>query len=87
MPDAVGAEATPDLDHLQAGLVLLMDRYVEAPCPGIAAAVTGQLEAILHHPLVELFPRLQRSCARRLNAWRARAVASRSPGVRAGVMH
>ncbi len=65
---------TPNLDHLQAGLLLLMDQYADTPCRAVAMAVAWRLERILGHPLIELFPELQRQCARGLNRWRARMV-------------
>lgn len=62
----------PDLDHLQAGLLLLMDQYAETPCKAVAMAVAWRIERILSHPLIDLFPEVQRQCARNLNRWRGR---------------
>lgn len=70
------SNTVPDLDHLQAGLLLLMDQYAETPCRAVAMAVAWRLERILSHPLIDLFPEVQRQCARGLNRWRARMVES-----------
>ena len=64
----------PELDHLQAGLLLLMDQYAETPCRSVAVAVTMQMERLLDHPLIDLLPELQRQCCRGLNRWRARTL-------------
>jgi hypothetical protein len=61
------------LDHLQAGLLYLLNEYVDLPCCAVAMAIARHLERLLEDPLIELFPELQRQCARGLNHWRARA--------------
>ncbi len=67
-------ECTPEsLEDLQAGLFSLLDSYVEEPCHGIAGLIAGQLERLLLHPVIDLFPELRRNYARRLNTWRIRA--------------
>lgn len=60
------------LDLLQAELFSLLHRYAQSPCCGIALAVAAQLQRMLDHPLITLFPELQRQCASQLNGWRAR---------------
>lgn len=64
----------PELDHLQAGLLMLMDQYAETPCRGVAMAVTMQIERLLNHPLIDLLPELRRQCCNGLNRWRARTL-------------
>ena len=61
------------LEKLQAGLLFLMNKYAGSPCRGIADAITKQLEEILVHPHIELFPAMHRQCANSVNCWRARA--------------
>lgn len=74
------SKPVPDLDHLQAGLLLLMDQYAETPCRAVAMAVACRLERILSPPLIDLFPEVQRQCARGLNRWRARMIETGDPG-------
>jgi hypothetical protein len=62
----------PPLDELQAELFLLLDHYAHAPSPGLAGVVATQLQRMLEHPLMSLFPELQRNCAASLNRWRLR---------------
>lgn len=66
------ASEHPPLDELQAELFLLLDRYALAPSPGLAGGVAAQLQRMLEHPLMSLFPELQRNCAASLNRWRLR---------------
>jgi len=66
-----GDEPEP-LDRMQAELFAMMYRYAQAPCCGLALAVAGQLQKLLNHPLIALFPELHRQCAMQLNGWRAR---------------
>ena len=62
----------PPLDELQAELFVLLDRYAISPSPGLAGGVATQLQRMLEHPLMSLFPELQRNCAASLNRWRLR---------------
>lgn len=71
-----GRNEYPELDHLQAGLLMLMDQYADTPCRGVAMAVTSQMERLLRHPLIDLLPELQRQCSRGLARWRARTLCS-----------
>ena len=67
-------QASPEpLDRLQAGLFYLLNHYAGEPCCCVADQIARQLERILHHPLIDLFPELQTQYARALNNWRARA--------------
>lgn len=68
------SSTVPDLDPLQAGLLLLMDQYAETPCKAVAMAVAWRIERILSHPPIDLYPEVRRQCARGLNRWRARTV-------------
>ena len=61
------------LERLQAGLLFLMNKYAGTPCRGVAGAIATQLEEILTHPHIELFPAVHRQCANSVNSWRARA--------------
>lgn len=61
------------LDQLQAGLFMLLNDYAGQPCCCTAHGIARQLERILRHPLIDLFPELQRQYARCLNNWRVRA--------------
>lgn len=65
--------AAPYLDELQADLIYLLNQYASEPCCCVATAVVGQIELILRHPLIDLFPELQRRMAGCLNEWRGRA--------------
>ena len=75
----------PPLDELQAELFLLLDRYAISPSPGLAGAVAAQLQRMLEHPLMSLFPELQRNCAASLNRWRLRG--GFETGRTAGAVH
>ncbi len=79
MPDCgLSKNEYPELDHLQAGLLMLMDQYAETPCRGVAMAVTHQMEKLLDHPLIDLLPELQRQCSHGLARWKVRSLCATS---------
>jgi hypothetical protein len=65
--------ASPYLDELQADLIYLLNQYANEPGARLADAIAAQIERILRHPLIDLFPELQRRMAECLNQWRCRA--------------
>ena len=64
----------PPFEQLQADLVYLMNRYSSEQCCCIAEAVAHQMERLLMHPLMDLFPELRKEYAKGLNGWRALAM-------------
>jgi hypothetical protein len=60
-------------EELQASLFILINRYASEPCCCLAAHITHQVEKLLRHPLIDLFPELQKRYAQSLGNWRARA--------------
>ncbi len=61
------------LEKLQAALLFLLNKYAGTPSRGIASAIVMQLEEILTHPHIDLFPDLHRQCANSVNCWKVRA--------------
>jgi len=64
---------SPQLEDLHVELLYLVTRYSCAPQSAVADAVAHQLERILRHPLIDVFPRLRQQCAVSLSIWRQRA--------------
>lgn len=64
---------SPQLEDLHAELLYLVTRYSCAPQGSVADAVARQLQRILSHPLIDVFPQLRRQCAVSLSIWRQRA--------------
>lgn len=70
---------SPALEELHAELLYLVTRYSCEPRAYLADAVSHQLQKILAHPLIDVFPQLRRQCATSHAVWRARA-RFQSPG-------
>ena len=66
------------LDQLQATLFCLINLYSEEPCCCTAQRVSVQMEKILRHELIFLFPELQKQYARFLRQWQLRAADAKS---------
>lgn len=64
---------TPNLEELHAELLYLVTRYTCEPQGTLADAVTHQLQRILTHPLIDIFPQLRRQCSYSLAIWRKRS--------------
>lgn len=65
--------STPDLEELHAELLYLVTRYTCEPQGTLADAVTHQLQKILKHPLIDIFPQLRQQCCFSLAVWRKRS--------------
>ena len=61
------------LEKTQAALLFLLNKYAGSPNRGIASAIVMQLEEILTHPHIDLFPDIHRQCANSVNCWKVRA--------------
>jgi len=70
-----------DLFSLQTGLTLAITHYSERPRPELAHRIAAQLDAILAHPQLELFPDERRIYARMRALWRLRTTPSMRPNV------
>ena len=61
-------------DKLQARLFFLLNLYTSEPCCCVANRICNNLEKILRHDLIFLFPEIQRQYAHNLNFWKARCL-------------
>lgn len=83
-----GPHATAEpFEELQASLVTMMNRYATEPCCCLAAHISYQVEKLLRHPLIDLFPELRKQYAQSLGCWKARASLAHAGDDHAIVMH
>lgn len=69
----MAACSTPNLEELHAELLYLVTRYSCEPQVTLATAIKDQLQRILRHPLMEIFPEFRKQCVVSLSIWRKRA--------------
>lgn len=62
-----------DLFSLQTGLAVAITHYSQRPARELAGQIATQLDAILSHPQIELFPDERRVFSRMRTLWGLRA--------------
>jgi hypothetical protein len=85
----MNSRKSPQLEELHAELLYLVTRYSCAPQGTVADAIAHQLQRILNHPLIDVFPQLRKQCAVSLSIWRQRAgfLPAFEPCQQAAVVH
>lgn len=67
------AKTIEPFEELQATLLRLINCYAAHPCGRLATHISYQVEKLLGHPLIDLFPELRQQYAQSLTDWKMRS--------------